>query len=143
MLPAQGVVDLSSEVFQEGATGYYGGPNGARAVVMVFIVTNARIAIRQAWEEASGAYDGYRHRLSSDADRAQLLETLPPPAGCEEVKRSEGTDEQYGFPTAITLCAGSTEEIILAIVSGDEVATQGYKASDALAMQAIQANSRG
>jgi hypothetical protein len=143
MLPPQGVVDLSTEVFREGATGYYGGPDGARAVVMVFIVTDARIAIRQAWEEASDTYDTYRHRLNSDEQRAQLLATLAPPDGCEEVKRSEGIDEQFGFPTAITLCAGSGNEIILAVVSGNDAATQGYEASDALAARAIQANSRG
>src|SRR4051812_15244584 len=138
MLPPQGVVDLSSEVFREGATGYYGGPDGARAGVTGFIVTDARIAIRQGWEEASASYDGYRHRLTSDEQRAQLLATLAPPPGCEEVKRSEGTDKQFGFPTAITLCAGSNNDIILAVVSGDEAAAKGYEASDALAVRAIQ-----
>jgi hypothetical protein len=140
MLPPQGMVDLPGDVFREGAAGYYGGPDGARAVVTVFLVTDARIATRQAWEEASGTYDDYRHRLHSDEQRAQLLETLAPPAGCEEVKRSEGTDEQFGFPTAITLCAGSSNEIILAVVSGDDAAAKGYEASDALAAQALEAN---
>lgn len=142
-LPPQGVIDLSTEVFREGAIGYYGGPEGARAVVTVFIITDARIAIRQAWEEASDSYDAYRHRLNSDEKRAELLATLAPPPGCEEVKRSEGIDEQFGFPTAITLCAGGDNEIILAVVSGDDAAATGYEASDALAVQAIEASSRG
>jgi hypothetical protein len=111
-------------------------------VVIVFIVTEERIAIRQAWEEVSHTYGDYRHRLNSDEERAQLLATLAPPPGCEEVKRSEGIDEQFGFPTAITLCAGSSNQIILAVVSGDDAATHGYEASDALAVQAIEENSR-
>jgi hypothetical protein len=140
MLPPQGVVDLAPDVFREGAAGHYGGPDGARAVVVVFLITDVRIAVRQAWEDASSEYDRYRYQLRSDRDRAELLATLPPPEGCEEVKRSEGADEQYGFATAITLCAGSADEIILAVVSGGDAATQGYKASDALAVQAIKAN---
>src|SRR5215211_2158375 len=137
LLPPQGVADLPTDVFREAAVGYYGGPNGARSVVLVLIATNARIAVRQAWEEASSRYDSYRYRLGSDYQREQELETIPPPEGCEEAKRSEGTDKEYGFPTAITLCAGSTDEIILVVVSGGDAETLGYQASDALAVLAI------
>jgi hypothetical protein len=77
--------------------------------------------------------------LGSDYQRMQELETISPPHGCEEVKRSEGTDKEYGFPTAITLCAGSDDEIVLAVVSGGDAATLGYEASDALAVQAVTA----
>jgi hypothetical protein len=137
LLPPQGVGDLPTDVFREAAVGYYGGPSGARSVVMVLIATSARIAVRQAWEEASSRYDSYRYRLGSDYQRVQELETIPPPEGCEEAKRSEGTDKEYGFPTAITLCAGSTDEIILVVVSGGDAETLGYQASDALAVLAI------
>jgi len=42
------MADLPTDVFREAAVGYYGGPDGARAVVLVVIATNARIAVRQA-----------------------------------------------------------------------------------------------
>jgi len=56
--------------------------------------------------------------LGSDYQRSKELETIAPPTGCEEAKRSEGTDKEYGFATALTLCAGSEDEIVLAVVSG-------------------------
>ena len=140
MLPAQGVPDLPTDVFREAAVGYYGGPDGARAVVQVLIATSARIAVRQAWEEASSRYDSYRYRIGSNYQRSRELETVPPPAGCEEVKRSEGTDSEFGFPTAITLCAGSNDEIVLAVISGGDAGSRGYEASDALAVASVTSN---
>ncbi len=80
-LPPQGVSDLSTDVFREAAVGYYGGPDGARAVVLVLIATDARIAVREAWEEASSRYDSYRYRLGTDYERERELETIPPPEG--------------------------------------------------------------
>ena len=136
-LPPVGIPNLSTGVFQEAAVGYYGGPDGARAAVMVYLITDARVATRQAWDEVSSRYDTFRYALTTDANRDQELAAIPPPAGCEEVKRAEGTDS-FAFSTAITLCAGAENVIVLAMVSGGEAATARYQASDALATAAIQ-----
>jgi hypothetical protein len=136
-LPPVGIPNLSTSVFQEGAVGYYGGPDGARAVVMVYLITDARVATRQAWDEVSSRYDTFRYALTSDANRDLELASIPPPAGCEEVKRAEGTDA-FAFPTAITLCAGAENVIVLAMVSGGEAATARYQAADALVTAALQ-----
>jgi hypothetical protein len=136
-LPPAGIPNLSTNVFQEAAVGYYGGPDGARATVMVFLLTNARVATRQGWIEVSSRYDTLRYALISDANRDLELATIPPPAECEEVKRAEGTDI-FAFPTAITLCAGAQNAIVLAMVSGGEAATTRYQAADALATAAMQ-----
>ena len=136
-LPPVGIPNLSTNVFQEAAVGYYGGPDGARATVMVYLLTDARVATRQAWDEVSSRYDTFRYTLTSDANRDVELAAIPPPAACEEVKRAEGTDA-FAFPTAITLCAGAENVIVLAMVSGGEAATARYQAADALATAAIQ-----
>lgn len=136
-LPPSGVQNLSTDVFQQAAVGYYAGPDGARAAVMVFLITDARVATRQAWDEVSSRYDTFRYTLTSDANRDSELATIPPPAGCEEVKRAEGTDS-FAFATAITLCAGAENVIVLAMVSGGQAVTARYQAADALATAAIQ-----
>jgi hypothetical protein len=136
-LPPVGIPNLSTSVFQEAAVGYYAGPDGARAAVMVFLLTDARVATRQAWDEVSSRYDTFRYALTSDSNRDAELSTIPPPSACEEVKRAEGTDN-FAFPTAITLCAGAENVIVLAMVSGGEAATARYQAADALATAAIQ-----
>lgn len=135
-LPPAGIPNLNTNVFQQAAVGYYGGPDGARAVVMVYQVTEARVATRQAWDEVSARFDTYRYALTSDANRDIELATIPPPLGCEEVKRAEGTDS-FAFVTAITLCAGADNVIVLAMASGGEATTLRYEAADALASAAI------
>lgn len=135
-LPPAGIPNLNTNVFQQAAVGYYGGPGGARAVVMVYQVTDARVAIRQAWDEVSARFDTYRYTLTSDSNRDLELATIPPPAGCDEVKRAEGTDS-FAFVTAITLCAGADNMIVLAMVSGGDATPLRYEASDALASAAI------
>jgi hypothetical protein len=136
-LPPAAISNLSTNVFQEAAVGYYGGPDGARAAVMVFLITDARVATRQAWDEVSSRYDTFRYALTADSNRDFELAAIPPPAACEEVKRAEGTDS-FAFPTAITLCAGAENVIVLAMVSGGEAATARYQAADNLATAAIQ-----
>ena len=117
--------------------GYYGGPDGARAAVMVFLITDARVATRQAWDEVSTRSDTIRYTLTTDSNRDFELATSPPPAACEEVTRAEGTDG-FAFPTAITLCAGAENVIVLAMISGGEAATARFQAADDLATAAIQ-----
>jgi hypothetical protein len=138
MLPAQGVSDLSTDVFREAAVGYYGGPDGARVAITVLVATNTRIAIRQSWEEANTRFDQYRYRIGSDYQRMRELERVPPPKGCEEVKRSEGVDTDFGFPTVLTLCAGANDEIILVVASGGDAGPLGFQLTDALAVLAIE-----
>lgn len=136
-LPPAAISNLSTNVFQEAAVGYYGGPDGARAAVMVFLITDARVATRQAWDEVSSRYDTFRYTLTTDSNRDFELATIPPPAACEEVKRAEGTDS-FAFSTAITLCAGAENVIVLAMVSGGEAAAARFQAADDLATAAIQ-----
>ena len=135
-LPVSGVSNLSTNVFQEAAVGYYGGEDGARAMVMVFLITEARVATRQAWDEVSVRFDTLRYSLSADSSREQELTTIPPPVGCEEVKRSEGADS-FAFVTAITLCAGEDNVIVLTMVSGGDATALRYEAADNLASAAI------
>lgn len=135
-LPPAGITNLNTNVFQQAAVGYYAGPDGARAVIMVFQVTDARVATRQAWTEVSARFDTFRYALTSDSNRDLELATIPPPPGCEEVRRAEGTDN-FAFVTAITLCAGADNMIVLAMVSGGEATTLRYEAADALATAAI------
>ena len=141
-LPPAGIPNLNTNVFQQAAVGYYGGPDGARAVVMVYQVTEARVATRQAWDEVSARFDTYRYSLASDANRDLELATIPPPPGCEEVKRAEGTDS-FAFVTAVTLCAGADNVIVLAMASGGEATTLRYEAADTLASAAIARGAPG
>lgn len=135
-LPATGITDLNTIVFQEGAAGYYVGPEGARALVLVFLLTDARVTTRQAWDDVSSRFDTLRYRLTSDVNRDTELAAIPPPAGCEEVKRAEGSDS-FTLPNAITLCAGANNVIVLAMVAGGDAATLRYEAADALASAAM------
>lgn len=98
-LPVTGVSNLSTNVFQEAAVGYYGGRDGARAMVMVFLVTEARVATRQAWDEVSVRFDTLRYGLSADSSREQSLTTIPPP------RRLRGS-EALGRHGQFHLCHG-------------------------------------
>ncbi|MFT4038509.1 MAG: hypothetical protein QM692_10040 [Thermomicrobiales bacterium] len=135
-LPPSSMTDLNTLIFQEGAAGYYVGPEGARAMVLVFLLTDARVTTRQAWDDVSSRFDTLRYRLTSDVNRDTELAAIPPPEGCEEVKRAEGSDS-FSLPNAITLCAGANNVIVLAMVSGGDAATLRYEAADALAWAAM------
>jgi len=101
------------------------------------LVTDARVAVRRSWEEASNLYRKYSGELEYDPDRDEILDRQPLPAGCIEAKRIDGTARQLGLDTGIpmglTLCAADPDVIVLVVVSGAVGPLSGYEASDAVA----------
>ncbi|MBA2519284.1 MAG: hypothetical protein H0V24_06435 [Chloroflexia bacterium] len=132
-------LEVPTDIFQEGSSAVYAGPNGARITVLVFLVTDDRVAIRQSWEEASDTFDSYRYNVATNYDYSQLerLEAMPPPAGCVESKRAEGTDNYFGFLAGVTMCAIDPDLIVIAATSGDVSGDAGYRASDSVIEMAI------
>jgi hypothetical protein len=126
-------LDVSAELFREGAVATFTGPEGSRAIIYAWLVTDSRTAIRQSWEAASGLYDNYRYRLSYSWEREERLQSIPAPEGCDEAKRADGEDEYFYAPTAITLCASDPDRIVLAIVLGGIDGVNDYTISDWLA----------
>jgi len=120
------------DAFRDNAAATYGGPGGARAFVLVMLVTVDRVATREAWEAAAARLNYEKLNLEWDFDREAALNDLPPPPGCDEAKRVEGTDVTFGLPTGLTLCAAGSDAIVFAIVSGRLGEREGYRASDAL-----------
>jgi hypothetical protein len=132
-LPA--VEDLDPS-FSDAATGVYGGPNGARAVVTVFIVTEGMTAIRQSWEVANGAFDFYRQNVDYgyQSSREEELAAQPLPEGCADARRIYAVDNlgAQQFPVGITLCAADPNVIVLAYASGEIDGLTANEASDAI-----------
>lgn len=136
-LPPTAIADLDPGTFRESAIGSYGSSSGARVVITVLVANSARLAARDGWDAASSAFNQYRRSLSPNMTPESDLEFIDPPAGCEDVKRAEGTDPA-GFASAVTLCGGSGDVIVLAIASGGVDNPAAYQASDALASLVIQ-----
>ena len=132
-------LQVPSDVFREGAIAIYSGPASARAVVLVFLATDSRVAVRQSWELATETFDEYRYQVAVDYDYEleERLEGLEPPMGCVEAKRVEGSDRGFGFLAGITMCAIDPDVILLAIVTGSLGDESGYAASDALVGTAL------
>lgn len=129
---------MSPDVFREGAARSFGGPSGARALVVVFYLTQNRVAVRRSWEEAGKLLDQLRYRSQTDYQRLDDLESTAPPPGCVEAKRIEGTDGFYLTPLGATLCAIDPDIVALAVVSGTLDGKTGIEASDALAQRVAQ-----
>lgn len=134
---------VDTGVFREGAVAVLTGPDGARAVAAVMLVTQERVAVRRSWESAMSLYDNYSGELAYLSGRDDELDTVPPPPGCVEAKRIDGTARQLGIdlgiPMGITLCAAEPDVIVLAVVSGTMLGLSGYEASDALASLMVTA----
>jgi hypothetical protein len=134
---------LSPEVFRGGALGVYAGPAGARVLAVVMLVTDSRVAVRRSWEEATDLFHQYSGELTYDRERSDVLDRLPPPPGCVEAKRIDGTARQLGLDTGIpmglTLCAADPDVVLLVVASGPVGALTGYEASDAVASLILRA----
>jgi hypothetical protein len=130
-------LDLPAETFRAGAYAVYTGPAGARILAAAMLVTDARVAVRRSWEDAADLYHHYSGELKYDSDRDDVLDRLPPPPGCVEARRIDGTARQLGLETGIpmglTLCAADPDVILLTVVSGAVNSLSGYEASDAVA----------
>ena len=129
---ADPVRSVPSDAFRDGALVGFGGPAGARVALVAMLVTDDRVAIRAAWEEAGKVFDRYRHDLLYEDQLAEALGALPAPAGCAEAKRIEGTSEQDTFATGVTLCAVDPDIVLLAVASGQVLGATGHRASDAV-----------
>src|SRR4051794_24271093 len=57
---------MSPDVFREGAASIYIGRGGGRIVVVSLLITNTRVAIRQAWEDATDLLDNVESDASTD-----------------------------------------------------------------------------
>ena len=134
---------VPSDAFRDGALVAYGGPAGARVALAAMLVTADRVAVRSAWEAALKTYDRYRNDLSYDEGFAEELGMLPPPGGCAEAKRIEGTSEKDTFVTGVTLCAADPDIVLLAVVSGRVADLTGYRASDAVVSAVLGEGSVG
>ncbi len=134
-------LEVPSDIFREGAYAVYGGPAGARIVVLAYLATDSRVAVRQSWETATEQFDRSRYELASNYDyqQAERLEALDPPAGCVEAKRAEGSDAQFGFTAGLTMCAIDPDAIVITMVSGEVEGESGYAASDAVIGEALKA----
>ena len=138
-----GGLALPTELFRAGTLGVFTGPAGARILTGVMLATDSRVAVRRSWEEATDLFHKYSGELAYDPDRDDILDRLPPPAGCVEAKRIDGTARQLGLDTGIpmglTLCAAEPDVILLVLVSGSVFSLTGYEASDAVASLMLNA----
>jgi hypothetical protein len=123
-------LDVSSDIFREAAAASYGGPRGSHAIVFVFLVTESRVAVRQSWESASELFDSYRYNLNFNYEREEMLQNLAAPEGCVEAKRSDGQDDDFLMPGAVTLCAADPDVIVLAVVNGGIDGIADYTITD-------------
>jgi hypothetical protein len=123
---------LSPDVFREGAARIYLGPAGGRILIVTLLLTESRVAVRQGWEDATELLALIVDDASTDAVRTEQLATLPPPPGCVEAKRNEGTQHILLQPLGVTMCAVDPDLIVIASVSGDWSGQAGTAASDHL-----------
>lgn len=128
---------MSPDVFREGAAGIYLGPDGARALVVRFLLTDNRVAIRNSWEDAGELLRNMTLFLATDYERDQQLETLAPPDGCLEAKRVEGTERVFRLPAGATICAADDESLFMVVVYGPVNGATGVEASDAVITQIV------
>lgn len=130
-------LEVDPALFREAAVAIHAGPGGTRALVAVMLVTKDRVAVRRAWEAAVSIYDNYSGELEYVTGRDDELAEEPPPAGCVEAKRIDGTARQLGIdtgiPMGVTLCAADPDVIVLTVASGAVLGLTGYDASDAIA----------
>jgi hypothetical protein len=130
-------LEVDTDVFRDGAVAVFAGPGGARVVAAVMLVTQERVAVRRSWESAMSLYDNYSGELEYLSGRDDELDTVPPPPGCVEAKRIDGTARQLGIdlgiPMGVTLCAAEPDLTVLVVASGIVLGLSGYEASDAIA----------
>jgi plastocyanin len=135
------VPNLVAGTFREGAMAAYGGPEGARVVLIALLVDEG--FVRRGWEEATTLFENYQYNLAYDYARGEQLRNVPPPPGCAEAKRIDGPDYDDGYLTGITLCAADPDVIVLAVASGAVNDESGFAASDNVVVAALAAGAAG
>jgi len=130
---ATAVADLPSAL-RDAAVATYGGPDGARASVLVMLVADGMSAIRDSWELGNDTFDRYSYQIDEESGAERDLEDRPLPEGCADGRRTFGTDEVLGanFPAGVSLCAADPDMIVVTYASGDVDGQTGYRASDHL-----------
>jgi hypothetical protein len=103
ILTRTAALEVDSDVFRDGAVAVFAGPGGARVVAAVMLVTQERVAVRRSWESAMSLYDNYSGELEYLSGRDDELDTVPPPLGCVEAKRIDGTARQLGIDLGIPM----------------------------------------
>ena len=128
-----GYDSMVTDRFSTAGITYYGGPEGARAYVMVLTLDSERPQVRQAWVDASSYLQnlGYKGRIDQAA--SEEANAAPAPAACDEARRVIVAPVDFAFTTAVTMCAVQDEAIVIAYASGSIDERSGYRASDYLA----------
>lgn len=142
-MPKPPVASVPSNAFRDGAVATYGGADGRRILLTVLLLSRDTVAIRRGWEEAGERFDDFGERLAHERNREDELLSVPPPPGCIEAKRIDGTDEDDGFDAGVTLCAADPDVVFLAVVWGDIGDQRGYLASDLVVSTALGAERIG
>lgn len=149
-----GWVQLSTEdpaeldpAFRDAVTAIYGGPEGARVRISVFVVADGQTADRDSWERANEDFDSYRVGINDGDDGAseQDIDARALPAGCADARRSSGTDLALGesFPVGLTLCDAVPGGLFLVYASGEVGGLTGHAASDQVVELAVSAGTVG
>jgi hypothetical protein len=139
-LAATGVPEADPAVFLDTASALYLGPNGARAMVLVYRNLPGRVALQRSWEDVGEVFDSYRFDITGYAtEREEELASQALPEGCIDARRVDGTDPLYGLPGAITQCAIDPDITAIVIVSGAVGDLTGYQAADAVATLVYEA----
>ena len=123
---------MSPDVFREGAVGLYAGAEGSHALVVRFLLTENRVAIRGSWEAANELLDYMTVFETTDYERDRELETMSPPEGCLEATRKEGAARIFRTPYGATLCAADDDSLFLVVIYGPANGATGVPASDAV-----------
>lgn len=136
MTAQSSALQLPTEAFREGVSAVYAGPAGARVILLVMRETTEHVAVRRSWEEALTLFERAGRETARNRNQDEYLATLPPPQGCLEAKRLEGTVKSLGLdtgiPTGITLCAADPGLILLVAASGTVLGATGHAAADAI-----------
>jgi hypothetical protein len=118
--------------FTSMASAMYGGSEGSRIFVRVFVVASGATAVRQARDTANDAFAGLRGLVRERAaSGSSSLDTRPGPTGCNDAQRADGQDANFSdFAAGVTLCAVDPDLIILVGVFGSFDGLSGFPASD-------------
>src|SRR4051812_20645266 len=131
------------KVFREGVKAVYGGPEGSRALVYVWLTQDGEKARQDGWDQTAAFFQIKTQQWAADDSSSQLSGTnaTSPATGCRKGRRAEGVDPDAQFAGGLTLCAVDPSLIVLTIVSGELDGASGSQASDALLQIALKAGS--
>jgi hypothetical protein len=132
-----------AELFREGVRGVYGGPEGTRALVYVWLTQAGETTRQGAWDTTAAFLVTKSQQWAADTLSLQVgaASTPAPLSGCTDLGRAEGVDPDSQIPGGLSLCAVDPDVIVLAIVSGELDGASGLQASDALVQIALEAGS--